>query len=221
MGSAYNMERLAEKIKKIRKIKGLSMEAFGEKVGVNKNTIARIEKADKTVSIDTLFKIANTLGTRLDDFLEDKAIENVDFVRTSQNYKEGVRKNRKIISQASSYSIGDTDIHLEGSSTLAGIIEIFPKGNKTPAYHEGEELLFCLTGKILVDINGQEIVLNKGDCVLFWGEQPHSYLSIREDDEQKISVGLSVIVNSRYDSLKNLHQNLKFLSTATVGVPKD
>lgn len=80
------------------------------------------------------------------------------------------------------------------------------------------ELFFCLTGKIKVNIDGDDIVLSKGDAVVFRREDPHKYVNVREDNLKKTSVGLSVMFGSGYTSVKELHKNLQIVSKKIISL---
>lgn len=62
---------IGEKVRKIRKEKGLSIMDLKEKTGLSKSTISDLENNKSSPTIDTLQKIADALGVDVRDFFED------------------------------------------------------------------------------------------------------------------------------------------------------
>ncbi len=46
------------------------------------------------------------------------------------------------------------------------------------ASHAGEEMLFVVNGRIAIKLDGEELILSKGDCLYFSGETPHEVRSL-------------------------------------------
>ena len=55
------LKRVGKKIREIRKNRGLSQEALGEKAGLSSNYIGQIERGQKQVTLTTLARIAKSL----------------------------------------------------------------------------------------------------------------------------------------------------------------
>lgn len=55
------MQIIASNITEARKRKGLTKEELAAKTGITRQYIGRIEKADTSITVDTLEKIANAL----------------------------------------------------------------------------------------------------------------------------------------------------------------
>jgi len=63
-------ENLGQKIKTLRKAKGLSQEKFAEKAELSQQHISRIEKGLTYPSVATLVKIAKVLNLPMDDLVD-------------------------------------------------------------------------------------------------------------------------------------------------------
>lgn len=61
------LKKLGERIKKIRKEKNISQEYISLQTGISMNTISCIELGKTSAKIDTINKIAKTLGIELND----------------------------------------------------------------------------------------------------------------------------------------------------------
>ena len=63
-------ERIGARIAELRKAKGMTQKDLAEATGLIQPNIARIENGRYSTSLDTLAKIAEALGARL-DFITD------------------------------------------------------------------------------------------------------------------------------------------------------
>lgn len=63
---SYETIRIGKRIAELRKAQGMSQAVLAEKCGMKQQNIARIENGQISAGIDTLARIADALGTRLD-----------------------------------------------------------------------------------------------------------------------------------------------------------
>jgi transcriptional regulator with XRE-family HTH domain len=99
---------IGEKVRKIRKEKGLSIMDLKEKTGLSKSTISDLENDKSSPTIDTLQKIADALDVDVRDFFEDNTekqsanITNIDDLL--EEFPEGVyvlrRASKKLSPEA-------------------------------------------------------------------------------------------------------------------------
>ena len=60
------------------------------------------------------------------------------------------------------------------------------------ASHAGEEMLFVVSGRIVIKLDGEDIAMDKGDCLYFAGETPHEVRSLgRQKAEVLVVVALA------------------------------
>jgi transcriptional regulator with XRE-family HTH domain len=70
-GSAKIYRIVGETIRTERKNAGLSQEKLAEKADLNRNYIGEIERAEKSITLETLEKIAKVLKLHVRDLLRD------------------------------------------------------------------------------------------------------------------------------------------------------
>lgn len=66
---------IGQKIRKIRKERGLSQEKLAEKVGISTTHMSHIETANTKMSLPTFAKLASVLEVRTDELLYDNKSE--------------------------------------------------------------------------------------------------------------------------------------------------
>ncbi len=78
--------KLAAKILKARKDKGLTQDQVSSMMGVSSQTVSNWESARSIPSIDTLFKYAELTSKKMTWFFEYEEEEEEDRVKTLSNY---------------------------------------------------------------------------------------------------------------------------------------
>ena len=58
-------------MRQTRKKAGLSQEAFADECGLHRTYIGSVERGERNISIDNMEVIADALGCRIQDLLED------------------------------------------------------------------------------------------------------------------------------------------------------
>ena len=63
-------KKVAEEIRRLRRAADLSQEDFAAKCGVHRTYMGAIERAEKTMSIETAKKVVSALGLTLGEFFQ-------------------------------------------------------------------------------------------------------------------------------------------------------
>jgi DNA-binding Xre family transcriptional regulator len=211
IGQAGRNKRKAMK-SQIHKNRTMSIEELAGILGTHKNTLHKFENG-KAIMSDTLFRICTYLDIPFIRLSKEQLIEEIDykltrFYRSTLHsaepepiYHYQGRDKRITLREENGMKTLDLHDHSESGHQLkegkmnAIVLEI--SGTTSTREHEGEELLFCLTGIIGVRIKNQEILLHKGDCLNFWGKDPHCYFNAAEGKVK--SVALSVLCSNDMD----------------------
>jgi transcriptional regulator with XRE-family HTH domain len=189
---------LGKRAQRIRIEKGISIEVLSKAASVNKNTVVRFEKGIPT-RMDTIYKICNVLEVSPLQLVEGKLVRGRDY--DIQKHKTALpgqtpakpvtRAERVQTDLCDGMRVGDLNYHLPGGRLSARVMEIHGRSIGKKKTHPGEELLFCLTGKIGIEISDVRAILKKGDAIFFWGTEPHCYFNA--DENKSKSVALSVV----------------------------
>ncbi|MBI5356670.1 helix-turn-helix transcriptional regulator [Candidatus Collierbacteria bacterium] len=66
----YKISNLVgRRMKRVRKVKGLTQEEIADRLGIHWTTYGRIERGESNISLRGLYKIAKVLKVKLRDFL--------------------------------------------------------------------------------------------------------------------------------------------------------
>jgi transcriptional regulator with XRE-family HTH domain len=193
----FNPGMLGKRAQRTRIEKKLSIENLARGAGVNKNTVVRFEKGIPT-RMETVYKICGVLGVSPLQLIEGKLVQGRDYdIKKHQTpaetpSKHVPRKERVRTEIYHGMTVGDLNYRLPGGRLTAKVLEIRDKGELHA--HPGEELLFCLTGTVGIEISHISAVLKKGDAIFFWGSEPHAYSNL--DPGKDVAVALSVVVGN-------------------------
>jgi transcriptional regulator with XRE-family HTH domain len=141
--------------------------------GLSRTILSRIEHGGGNPSIETLWRIARALGVPLGALLGDEQTPRVRAIPA---------RSRKAL-QADS-GMRAWLVHAEGREHRSELFDLdLPAGveQRTDAHIPGtEELIVCVSGRVLVGPLGEEIELAPGDSVWFAGDRAHRYLALRD-----------------------------------------
>ena len=175
--------RIAQRIKQRRMGLGLSIREAAKLTGTSPSTIQKIECHEMVPTIAVLMKIAQGLSQNVISFFEDESEpREVALVRHDERETTNI--------QASKLKVEDLGSFIVDATLEAALLTIEKSGRsgKDPLIHEGEEIKFCLTGKIAYFINDEEYYLEPGDCIHFKSSQPHYWKNIHPGTTQVLSV---------------------------------
>ncbi len=169
---------ISQRIKALRKDKGLSLNEFSKKVGFAKSYLSQIENLKREPSISALSQIAYVLEVDL-LFLLSGEIQNLG-AQSFTIVKKGERKtvHRPLGSLGYIYesiTYKKLDRLMEGFIVTIG--SEFPF---EPPVHEGQELTYVLEGTHEFFYDGKTYLFEEGDCYYFDSNRPHYARAVGE-----------------------------------------
>ncbi len=175
-------KRIADKIRQIRKNKGLTLAQLGKEVGLSKGMLSRIENSQVSLPIATLAKIARALGVPISIFFKDDDTDKEGYALTRRNErKQVIRKGTRI--GFTYYSLTG----LKSQHIIEPFIVKYPVIRKEPTIlfdHPGEEFLFVLKGNIEFIYGKEKIRLGPGDAIHFDPSIPHRGQNAGEEESE-------------------------------------
>ncbi|WP_417582836.1 helix-turn-helix domain-containing protein [Pelagibacterium sp.] len=158
--------RIGALVRDRRKQRQMTLQMLGDAAQTSVGYLSQIERDQATPSLGTLAQIARALGVRVDYFIA---------APTAKDALSQADTRRK-------FSIDGTSIVYERLSTefpgnrLSSFIMTVPVGYQSETVsHEGEELLYVLSGTITQSLANETMVLGAGDALHFRGNQPHAW----------------------------------------------
>ena len=164
---------IGPKIKALRLKKKLGLVQLGEHTGLSPALLSKIERGQLFPTLPTLLRIALVFGVGLEHFFVDEGRRPaVAVVRKTDRLRLPDRPDH----EPPSYFFESLDFPVTDRKMEAYFAE-FPKGAEPsrPHHHDGAELIYVLGGKLVVNVDGKDTVLERGDAMYFDSGSPHSY----------------------------------------------
>jgi transcriptional regulator with XRE-family HTH domain len=166
------VRRIADKVRHAREALGLTLQQLAERSGVAPSTIQKVEAGTMVPSVAVMMKIARGLRKKIGFFLDEDdepARGDVSFLR--RHDRVSTRLGGRDIS-AQSLTSGLADAELNGF-----VVTLLPAAGsgEEPLHHRGEDLVYCIRGRVAFTVDGRQYTLGRGDCLHFKGELAHAW----------------------------------------------
>jgi transcriptional regulator with XRE-family HTH domain len=167
---------IGPKIRDLRVRKGLGLVQLGEHTGLSPGLLSKIERGLLFPPLPTLLRIALVFGVGLDYFFAPVEKATVTVARK----RDRVRLPDRPGDQTAAYFFESLNFAATDRKIEAYHAD-FPAGGPASEAHShgGAELVFVTGGRMIVSIDGEDVVLDAGDAVYFDSAASHSY---RGDD---------------------------------------
>jgi transcriptional regulator with XRE-family HTH domain len=170
MVAAVSSVRLGERVRELRRRRGLTLNALAEHSGVSRAMISKLERGEKNPTLVVAAKVAEGLGVTLSQLA-------------------GVEDRREVIvvPKESRMVMRDPETGFQRqllSPSFAGrgvefIRNEIPAGSSSgefPPHRKGvEEHIVVERGSLRAIIGGEEYLLGEGDAVYFEADVPHRF----------------------------------------------
>jgi transcriptional regulator with XRE-family HTH domain len=172
LSSGLAQYAIGAKIKALRLAKGLGQVELGAHTGLSPALLSKIERGQIFPTLPTLLRIALVFGVGLEHFFLPEDRPAVAVTRK----KDRVRLPAKMGAERPAYLFESLDFALNDRA-MSAYYAVFPPGPKfsDPHRHDGEELVYVLTGELAIDIAGGVTMLAEGDAIHFASDVPHGY----------------------------------------------
>ena len=190
--------RLGQLLKYYRIQNNLSLAEVAMAADTNTGILERVENGQVSASLDTLRRVANTLGTTLSQLfreLEDP-IGGAQYIEKGTGMevvRSGTKKGHMY--ELLAYNQGPSKVYEPFLITLSDRSEVFPEFS-----HPGTEFIYMLEGKMEYHHGEKKYQLGPGDSLSFSGDIPHG-------PEKLIQVPIKFIAVIIYQESKEYQSN--------------
>ncbi len=162
--------QIADRLARARESTDLTLQQLANLSGVAPSTIQKIEAGTMMPSIAVMMKIARGLHKKIGFFLdEEDGSSEVSFVRKRDREASGAVDD-SFPAQSLTADLADPE--------MDGFMLTIPPGassGEEPLAHRGDELVFCVRGRVTFTIGGADYALGPGDSLHFKSDRPHSW----------------------------------------------
>jgi len=168
------VSRLGDKIKVLRTEKNLSLKDLSDKSGISAAAIHKIESNGITPTITTMMKISDALRKKVSYFIEEER-EDKDVVFVPSRNREPIFTFKKglDLSAISAKKYGDFIM-----TAAYAVVEVGASSGRKAMMHAGEELVYCLRGKVEFKVKDKTYNLGPGDSIHFRTHLDHKWKNL-------------------------------------------
>ena len=163
------IKSIAKRQSGLREVLELSAQEVAESCHLRVEEYMALESGESDISVNVLQTIARRYGISLDVLMfgEEPKMNAYFITRAGAGVSVERRKAYKYEALASGFRDRKADPF---------IVTVEPAPTDAPMHlnsHEGQEMNYVLEGRLLLSLNGKELVLNIGDSLYFDSSLPH------------------------------------------------
>ena len=180
------IKQIAERIKEIREISGISAETLAVKLGIPSDIYLDYESGNTDIPVGLIFKISELFNIELSVMLggDNPKMRVYGLVRNGKGLKLERRKQYKYENLAYNF------IHKKAEPF---IVTIDPQPENSLMEfnsHPGQEFNYVLEGSMMSNIDGHEIILNQGDSIYFDSGCKHAMKALKNQQVRFLAIVL-------------------------------
>ena len=161
--------RISARIRRWREDAGLTLQQLAKRSGLATSTVQKVETGQMIPSVAVLLKLSHGLGRRPTELISEGDTDlDVSWTRATERVRTGDEK-RMIVERLSG--------ELLQPSLEMWRIRLQPDASSgsAPIRYDGEELVVCEEGQLVLTVGGDEYALEAGDSLHFKAHLPHSW----------------------------------------------
>jgi len=166
------IRQIAERIKELREVLDISMDSMARDLNISLEEYGQYESGLKDIPISTIFGIASLLDIDYSVLLtgESPRMDAYTVVRKGEGVAVDRYKGYHFESLCSNFK----------NKVMEPMVVTLEEGAPPPelVMHRGQELNYCLQGRVKVTVGKNEFVLSEGDSIYFNPALPHGQQAI-------------------------------------------
>lgn len=173
------IRQIAERLTGLRDALELTPEEMARTCELPTEVYLKMESGTADISVSVLHKISQTYGVELTTLMFGDEPKMSSYFITRRG--KGVSVERTKAYKYQSLAAG-----FVGRKADPFLVTVHPKPEEEPIYlntHAGQEYNLVLRGRMLIQINHKDLILEEGDSIYFNAEQPHG---MRALDGEKV-----------------------------------
>ena len=171
--------KIGTKIRRLRKLRGLTIEELADNASLTKGFISQLERDLTVPSVLNLKQILDVLGIQLSAFFSDITEREKNIFSLKDRLLEGSSKNYKIEKLIPKLQYLEMEPVV---LTLEPIIEYKKQ------FEEDEGFGFVLKGNLEIRINDERQVIKRGDCFYLFFDNTFSLKNLSKENAEILMV---------------------------------
>jgi transcriptional regulator with XRE-family HTH domain len=170
-GVEERKESLGDRIRRVREMRGLTVQDLSSRTGIDVDTLGRIESSKLIPALGQLVRLGKALDMKMGYFISPGIDKPMTVVRKHE--RRTVSRYGEAKSMLHGYSYESLAPDKANRLMEPFIITLVPTGVEEFSTHAGQEFLYVLEGEIKVQVGEHAVFLKPGDTVYYDSGQPH------------------------------------------------
>lgn len=176
------MRQIAQRIRELREIFGLSEGEMAREVGVTAEVYREYEVDGQNIPISVLYHMSQKFGVDMTEILTGKPAR-------LDTYAICRRGKGKTIDRFQGYMYESLAHRFAGKTMEPLLVTMLPSDSQPPPVtHPGQEFNLILEGTIVVTYDGVDHELHEGDAIYFDPTHPHGQRAIGDKKARFLTV---------------------------------
>jgi transcriptional regulator with XRE-family HTH domain len=180
------IKQIAERIREIREISGISAETMAGKLGVTAKKYLLYEEGETDIPVGMIFNISELFNVELSVLLggDNPKLHIYSLVRDGKGLRLERRKQYRYESLAFNF------MHKKAEPFM---VTVDPDPENTLREfnsHPGQEFHYVIKGTMLAIIDGHEVILHEGDSIYFDSGYKHAMKALNNEQVKFLAVVL-------------------------------
>lgn len=168
------IKEIAQRLKELRNIEGVSIEAIAKDLGISAEIYAQYETGNTDIPLSVLYGTAAKFKVELTALLTGE--EPKLSVYSLAKKGEGINVDRR-----KEYNYMDLAYNFKHKQAEFFMVTVEPKTKEKESKgyaHHGHETMYIVEGRILLRINGKDVTLEEGDFIYFDSQYKHAMIAL-------------------------------------------
>jgi transcriptional regulator with XRE-family HTH domain len=181
----YDLSKIGTRLRALRRERSWTLEDLAERTGLSRAYLSRMEGGERQPSLSALSEVAHAYGISFSSlFVPEPEVQNGVIVRGRD---AAVQRGRGLL--YSRLSTSDWAFNLQ---PMQVVVPAERDEGEALYHHEGEQWLYVLSGKLGLNLSGEDSVLEPGDAAHFDADQQHRLTALDGRDAEIILVACAV-----------------------------
>ncbi len=167
---------IGAKLRRLRLRKSMGLLELSQHTGLSPALLSKLERDVMHPTLPTLLRIAMVFSVGLDYFFVPEPKPVLEIVRKRERMRFPDSAEAKNVA----YYFENLDFTVPRPVLNAYLAEFEPveENARRPHEHPGVEFLYLMTGRLRIQVRGEQHELSEGDAIYFDASVPHSYSRI-------------------------------------------
>lgn len=180
-----DISEIGDRIKTLRKEKGLSVDDLAGMTGFTSDLLSKIESRDVMPQLGTVMKLSKALDAAISGLLSGEGDK--PYAITHMGDQQTVSRSTMKGGQQQLYLYKGLASGVKGRHMEPLLVQLAKSSQKEVSQHDGEEFIYVLQGTVVLEIGSERYELVPGDSAYYASSSPH-WLAAKDDKATILAV---------------------------------